>query len=48
MRVSFAGYIGRQQGLARSGQPWERLTTRQAVVFFLAFTTVVALMAGFL
>ncbi|MEE1765928.1 hypothetical protein [Streptomyces sp. SP18BB07] len=48
MRVVFAGYIGRQQELARSGGTWERLTTRQAVVFFLAFTTVVALMAGFL
>ncbi|MDX3640108.1 hypothetical protein [Streptomyces sp. MB09-02B] len=48
MRVVFAGYIRRQQELARSGGAWESLTTRQTVVFFLAFTTVVALMAGFL
>ncbi|MDT0569775.1 hypothetical protein RM704_20225 [Streptomyces sp. DSM 3412] len=48
MRVVFAGHIRRQQERARSGRPWERLTTRQTVVFFLAFTAVVALMAGFL
>ncbi|QYX79905.1 hypothetical protein [Streptomyces akebiae] len=48
MRVVFAGHIKRQQERARSGQPWERLTTRQKVVFFLTFTAVVALMARFL
>jgi hypothetical protein len=48
MRVVFAGHIRRQQELTRSGRPWVRLTTRQTVVFFLAFTAVVALMARFL
>ena len=48
MRVVFAGHIRRQQELARSGRPWERLTTRQTVVFFLTFTATVALMARFL
>lgn len=47
-RVIFAGHIRCQQELARSGRPWERLTTRQTVVYFLTFTAVVALMARFL
>ncbi|MFD9112479.1 hypothetical protein [Streptomyces bottropensis] len=48
MRVVFAGHIRRQQERARSGQPWERLTTWQTAVFFLTFTATVALMARFL
>lgn len=47
-RVVFAGYIRRQQELARSGQQWERLTTRQTVVYFLTFAAIVALIARLL
>jgi hypothetical protein len=41
LRLVFAGYLGRQLALQRSGQPMEEMTGKQIAIFLAAFGAVV-------